>query len=254
MIGKIVSDRKILKDREFTFVDMHHHSNVSDGSYSPGFIAKAAAKRGFGVCIADHNRIKGSLQISKEKGIFTIPAIEITTKQSKDVLAYFRTASDLKEFWEKEIKNSVRDNRLWNLHSTTIDTVELFGIIKDYNGFVSIPHPLTLRPKSFAKMIHDKNIIKKVDAIESHNYVLGRYKKTLEILEGIEKPLTAGSDSHLISKFNVMVGAKADTPESFLDEILKGRSIVYAENPNFFRKLHEQLTILKNNLTLRKHD
>jgi len=80
-----------------TYIDMHHHSTVSDGSKSPKEIAQHARSKGIGVCITDHNAIQGSLALCRE-GIFTIPSIEVTSCNQKDILAYFPSPECLIQF------------------------------------------------------------------------------------------------------------------------------------------------------------
>jgi predicted metal-dependent phosphoesterase TrpH len=62
-------------------VDLHTHSNASDGDFSPALLVREAAKRGLcAVALTDHDTVKG-LESAKteaaETGIGFIPGIEI---------------------------------------------------------------------------------------------------------------------------------------------------------------------------------
>ena len=251
---KITHESKILEDESLNFVDMHHHSRVSDGNKNPMLLAKIFAKKGIGIVIADHNQARGSLAVSKAAGrlgLFTIPAIEITTKQSNDLLVYFYSANDLASFWEHEVRGKIRNNPVWNLNKTTIDIFELVETVKSYNGLATLAHPLALKPKNAEGLLKNKDFMKNIRLIESHNFTIGNYEKTMEAIEGLGKPLTAGSDSHHIGICNTLTAAPEFEVDSFLDAILKEKHKIYAAPNSFFRRQFERFTIFKNNLHLK---
>ncbi|MFC1728023.1 PHP domain-containing protein [Nanoarchaeota archaeon] len=248
---KITSNSDILKDKTLNFVDMHHHSNISDGDNSPEFLAKAFKKVGYGLCIADHNQIKGAVYLSKQKDIFSIPAIEITSKQTKDILGYFYSIKDLISFWEKEIKKKISPNKLFNLNTTSIDTIDIIDKITDYNGIPVLAHPFALKPKDGAPLMKNKEIVKKIKAIESHNFVCAKFKKTMEFVKQFNKPLIAGSDSHGLSPMITLTGSAEFEINSFLDSILKKKNIIYYKNTAHLKRIIDKLIIVKNNISLR---
>ena len=90
-----------LKSYGFNCVDMHMHSNVSDGINKVETIFKKAKKKGFGVSITDHNEIKGSIKACRQKSVMIIPGIEVNTMEGPDDLFYFYNVDELKEFYNK---------------------------------------------------------------------------------------------------------------------------------------------------------
>ncbi|MFB0518001.1 MAG: PHP domain-containing protein, partial [Acidobacteriota bacterium] len=70
------------KEREKIKVDLHIHSNISDGLYSPKeVVARASADELDIIAIADHDSIGGICEASKEaqaRGLTLIPAIEFS--------------------------------------------------------------------------------------------------------------------------------------------------------------------------------
>ena len=248
---KITSDSSILNNKEFNFIDMHNHSNVSDGSKSPEFLAKYFAKKGIGLSITDHNEIKGAVHLSK-KDIFSIPGIEITTKQTKDILVYFYDIKDLIAFYETEIKQHKIPNRFFKWHKTSIDTFDLLDKIKQYNGISALPHPLALKPKNSHLLLKNSEFVKKIDAIESHNFCINQYKKTMNLISKFKKPLTAGSDSHYVSLLNTLTGSHESNINDFLKSILKKQNVIYYQDNHFFSRQLERFMIIKNNITLTK--
>lgn len=67
----------------FMGVDLHTHSNVSDGTQSPAQVVAAAARAGLdGLALTDHDTADGwaeAMRAAEEAGILLIPGMEITT-------------------------------------------------------------------------------------------------------------------------------------------------------------------------------
>ncbi|MBL7051399.1 PHP domain-containing protein [Candidatus Woesearchaeota archaeon] len=245
---KITSDPAILKDKEINWVDMHHHSTVSDGNKSPHFLYKWAKKNRKGLCLTDHNYISGSIYLSKQKDIFTIPSIEVTSKEAKDVLVYFYSSKDLIHFWENEIKREIKKKNPWDMKRTEIPFNSLLEKAKDYNGINILPHPLTVPPKRTKHFLKDKEKMKDIHGVESHNFTLGLFKETTQELKDLNLPQTAGSDSHSITKFGTLTGSYAFDREDFINDLLKKNNIIIHPLGGKIRRAIDQVTIFTNNL------
>ncbi len=70
---------KTISEEGLCAVDMHAHSEYSDSFTKVKWMLKKAGKRGFGIAIADHNEIKGSLKALLQKDVLIIPAIEVSS-------------------------------------------------------------------------------------------------------------------------------------------------------------------------------
>ena len=81
-------------------IDLHIHTNMSDGQYSPGEVVAMAAERGISVlAIADHETVAGLAQgssMAAELGIGFIPAVEISVEGNRElhILGYYVDYSD----------------------------------------------------------------------------------------------------------------------------------------------------------------
>ena len=210
-------------------VDMHLHTNYSDSKTKVENLIKKAKKKQLGVAITDHNEIKGSLQAIKSGDIFTIPAIEINAQEGRDVLAYFYTADELKDFFKKHIERSRYKNQISRLKK---DLATVLEKLEDYNCIVSAAHPfghLWKNWPAFLKREGREDILKRVDAIEVMNGEHGRFKnlKAIEWCIELKKSYTAGSDGHALIQFgNVVTYAKANDVESFLNAVKKKKNFV----------------------------
>ncbi|MFC1722787.1 PHP domain-containing protein [Nanoarchaeota archaeon] len=242
----IITDPGVFKGHKL--VDMHHHSTVSDGAKTPGELAKIFKKRGMGLCLTDHNQISGALYLDRQKDVFSIPGIEITTQELKDVLAYFYHANDLKAFWEKEVKQKIENKGfMFNMNSTSIPIADLPEKVRAYNGITVLAHPFVLNPKASHHLLDDQEFMKKIDAVEMFNYER-RTKKELDQMQKTGKPLTAGSDSHHISAGTILTVSKAADREEFLKSVLQKKHMIYHGGYPYHRVMRERWTIFRNNL------
>jgi predicted metal-dependent phosphoesterase TrpH len=78
------------------FIDLHTHSNASDGSLPPGEVVRLAKERGLtALALTDHDTIDGLAQAAaagEELGLEIIPGVEISAKHtsgSMHILGYF---------------------------------------------------------------------------------------------------------------------------------------------------------------------
>ncbi|MDD5603180.1 MAG: PHP domain-containing protein [Eubacteriales bacterium] len=78
------------------FVDLHTHSNVSDGTLSPGELVRGAAQCGlYAISVTDHDSLGGveeALAAGEDAGIIVIPGVEIGVdhKSEMHMLGYFK--------------------------------------------------------------------------------------------------------------------------------------------------------------------
>ena len=70
VIFKEVKDSTEIK-KDMAVVDMHCHTNLSDGRDSADLMIRQAEKLNIGISITDHNRIAASLEACKR--IFSVP-------------------------------------------------------------------------------------------------------------------------------------------------------------------------------------
>jgi predicted metal-dependent phosphoesterase TrpH len=223
-VVKVITKLKRIDRKEWNLVDMHHHSTVSDGGAKPQTLAKIFLRRKIGLCLTDHNQIRGSLYLRRYKDLFTIPSIEITSSQAKDILAYFRSYDDLIEFWKNRIQFHVKPFLILSMNKTDVDTMDVIDAIHDYNGVAIMAHPFCYPPKRSAHLLGDKEFVKKIDGIEGVNFCSGRYRKTMRRIKSYHKPMTAGSDSHMVSQCNTLTLSREFDRDDYIDSIMKRKN------------------------------
>ncbi len=105
----------------FHLIDLHSHTNQSDGSYSPQQLVAAAISAGVNVlAITDHDTFSGydqALPVARENGIDLVCGIELSTKlhgHSVHLLGYFLGENGLGGFrqWLVEMQESRRERNV----------------------------------------------------------------------------------------------------------------------------------------------
>ncbi len=244
---EVINNNK-LKDMQV--VDMHCHTNVSDGLDTTEIMIKQAKKLNIGISITDHNEVSASLKACKK--IFSIPGIEITSSDAIDFLVYFYKPKDLEHFYNKYIKGKHLSSRIFNLRKLQWNTIELLEHLEKYNCVTVLPHPLTMRPKnSYIYMHNNPELMKYLDCIEVINSIMSpeSNEKVTEWARELKVGATGASDAHMHKNLGKAVTASyANTQEEFLNHIIKEKNIVIGKSLTGFRKFYNNAYIFRRNL------
>jgi len=226
-------DWKRLRDDGFTAVDMHFHTRYSDSYTDIRKAVRLAEKRGVGFAVTDHNLVGGAVEASKvETDVTIIPGIEISAWDGPHILAYFYDASDLREYWCRNIKDKVQRSPFLAIRA---DTEWIVNSLEDENCVISAAHPLGYFGfnKGVQKCINrnylDPSITERIDAYEvicsgmSHkcNMLARRHADEFDL------GYTGGTDGHLMSELgNVVTCSKASGIEGTLNSIKDHSNII----------------------------
>ncbi len=160
-------------------VELHCHTIYSKDSLTKLEDLLQAA-RDFGIdrlAVTDHNNIRGALAAKKLDPERVIVGEEIRT-QKGELLAYYL---------QEEVP-------------AYLSPAETLARLKDQGAFVSVPHPFDLRRSGW--LLPDLlEILPQVDAIEAFNsrcVYIGMNDRAAEFAKEHDKPVTAGSDAHMI--------------------------------------------------------
>ena len=123
-------------------IDLHIHTNVSDGELSPKEVIDMAEKNEVKViAIADHDTIDAYsnelFDYAEEKNIFLIPAVEISTKSKKSGIHVLGYNFDLNDQNFKEELNKIRNARHDYLYAVA-SKLEKLGYIINTEEFDKI--------------------------------------------------------------------------------------------------------------------
>ena len=170
-------------------IDMHAHTNYSDGELSPAELINLAIKRNIGtLAITDHDTIDGIKKVNKGqyKDINIINGIELSAKTQKGRMHILGYGIDLnnKELNDKMCK--LKDNSINSVLSIIEQLKRDYSIIFTYNDIkdlVNARHNLG-RP-DIAKLLIKYGYVKTVDEAFD-KYLIDAYNKTRVIGKGLE--------------------------------------------------------------------
>ncbi len=144
-------------------VDLHIHSNASDGKYSPDVIVRMAAELGLRyISLTDHDSVESVPAAIKAAQAFPtltfIPGVEISTDAPDGevhVLGYFI------DFNAPELKESLKrfqDNRLGRARGM-IDKLAKFGVIIDWERVKQLAGDASVGRPHIARAMLEKGYI-----------------------------------------------------------------------------------------------
>ncbi len=201
-------------------IDLHSHTNESDGTCSPAELIEEAVRAGVDVLgITDHDTFRGFDQaapLARRSGIDAVCGIELSTKlhgQSVHLLGYFLGDDGLKDFriWVLEMQESRRERnvrlaaRLRELgFAITLEEAEARG-----RGMTGRPH--------FAQLLVEKGYVRNLrEAFDEYldesakGYV---HRKEPQFSEGVTRIRAAGGIASLAHPIRVRGDIPALLPE-----------------------------------------
>ncbi|MCP3682994.1 MAG: PHP domain-containing protein [bacterium] len=218
--------------KEYTLIDMHIHTSISDGKASPQDVIQRAKNLGIGISITDHDSIEGSLMAGRHTDILSIPGIEFSAKKDTHVLVYFYKTEDLKDFYERYAEGK----------AFKLGVFEISEFAAKYNCLFGIAHPTGYAPGGFGTSkikMEGYSKLKKLDFIEIINgHQFGYYAKgSYKIASQLDKGFTGGSDAHHINCVgSVVTGSKKKTLKEFLDSIKRKETFVHGRPRDLARR------------------
>jgi predicted metal-dependent phosphoesterase TrpH len=144
-------------------IDLHSHSNASDGALSPTELVKYAREKGLvAIAITDHDTVEGveeALTAGKEFALEVVPGIEISAEfpeETMHILGYYMDSKDQKFIDNISVLQKARAERnpriVKNLQKLGLN-IEYDEILKEAgSGQVGRPH--------FAKVLLNKGYVK----------------------------------------------------------------------------------------------
>ena len=122
-------------------IDMHMHTNYSDGELSPDELIKLAIERNVGtMAITDHDTIRGIKTVDKSKypDIKIIDGIELSAKVDKGQLHILGYGIDLENVSLNRKMSELQTNSINSVITVYAQIKKDYGIRFDYNDLVSL--------------------------------------------------------------------------------------------------------------------
>ena len=207
------------------YIDLHTHSNCSDGSMTPTELVAHAASRGLkAIALSDHDTVAGideAIKAGEEYGVEIVPAIEFSVQSNTEthILGFFIDHKHPKLFEALENINKVRWER----------TVNTCNNLRNLGFDVTIEEALELAPSGLIGRAHFAKI-------------LANKGYTSSVKEGFDKYLANGKPAY--------DGTQYLTAADAVKLIREIGGLSFVAHPHLIRlddaKLREFLTELKN--------
>ncbi len=218
-----------LRAAGYLLADLHVHSAQSDGIHSLKSLAALAEEQGFSIAVTDHNRIPDLRGLTKEESARLIPAIEVTSCEFVDILAYFYDFEALSEFYQA----IVQPHRL-RPYLLSLSCNQILAALRQRTCVVAIPHPDypadSLR-MNFMRLFNDGGVeeaaMAVIHGIEVFNASRERLfdEEKMQLASLLDKVPLVGSDAHSrAAAGNSLMYCRATNHNEFLDRIVAGQA------------------------------
>ena len=202
-------------------IDMHTHTNYSDGDYSPTELIKLAKKQNIKILgITDHDTLEGIKNVPKNiKGIKVIHGIELTAKVSKGRMHILGYNIDINN-------EELNDKMSWLKDKSTNSVISLIEQLKkDYKIYFT----------------HEE-----IKELINANHNLGRPDLArLLIKKGYVKTVQEAFDKYLIAAYDKTRKVNKNLkPEECIKLILNSGGIPVLAHPHSLELDNKQLEIL----------
>jgi predicted metal-dependent phosphoesterase TrpH len=239
--------------KENTVVDLHFHSHYSDGFNTVEAIATKAYDLGIGIAVTDHNEIRGAVEIDGYQGIFSIPGIEMTSREGTHILIYFYQIDALEAFYSDHLVPYMGNDIM---SSTALEMEEIIKRARKFKTVIIFPHPFcgvyTGIQNSYFSQERLERIFSSVDGVEVINAENMNKSNLRSALLGFNlgKGITGGSDGHRISQMGKVVTYAACKPsrKAFLDAVKKKNTKVVGKEIDLIHKVTSNGVKLRNNI------
>jgi predicted metal-dependent phosphoesterase TrpH len=234
-------------------VDLHFHSHYSDGYNTVEAIARKARDLGIGIAITDHNEIRGAVEIDQYSDIFSIPGIEMTSKEGTHILIYFYSIDNLEAFYNDNVIPYMGNDIM---SSTTLEMEEIIKRARKFKTVIIFPHPFcgiyTGIQNSYFSEDRRESIFTMIDGVEVINSENMNKSNLRSALLGfnLNKGITGGSDGHRVSQMGRVVtyASCKRNRKTFLDAIKKKKTKVVGKEIDLIRKVTSNGVKLRTNI------
>ena len=237
--------------QQYTLADMHFHSCYSDGKNPVTAIAQRARQLGIGIAVTDHNEIKGAVEIDAFKEVFSIPGIEITSREGTHLLVYFYDIDSLQHFYIHQLKPHLGPEIM---SSTALPMESLIDRARAYETVIVFPHPYSATFTGICNPYFSQRrrarLFAMADGIEVINAEnLKRWNLRSALLGfNLGMAITGGSDGHRLPQMGKAVCCAPCKPDrhSFLEAVKNRQARVIGKEIDIIRK------VTSNGVKLRK--
>ena len=245
-------DLATLAEDGYTAIDMHVHTEHSDGLIRVRDAIRNARRTGASFAVTDHNAVSGAVAAIREAGPeqIIVPGIEVSASEGPHLLVYFYTLDDLVDYHDTVIQRAIGECPHM---ATELPTADVLAGLEGRDAFAVAAHP-------FGYLFLCRGVCKAIAAGELAPDVLLRLNGLEGICGGMTRAqneqavafarehglaLTGGTDAHLLMEIGrVVTAARADSVEGFLDAVRRGDALVWGREKTVMEKTFQASAVL----------
>ena len=133
-------DLAALREDGYVAVDMHVHTEHSDGLIRVRDALEHGRRIGASFAVTDHNAVSGAVAAVREAlpGQLVVPGIEVSASEGPHLLLYFHTVDDLVDYHDAVIARALGGCPHM---ATTLPTAEVLAGLEGRDAFAVAAHP-----------------------------------------------------------------------------------------------------------------
>ena len=180
-------DLATLREDGYTAVDMHVHTEHSDGLIRVRDALRRGRRIGASFAVTDHNAVSGTVAAAREAdpGQIVVPGIEVSASEGPHLLLYFYTVDDLVDFHGAVIARALGGCPHM---ATTLPTADVLDGLEGWDALAVAAHP-------FGYLFLCRGVCKAIAAGELAPDILLR----LDGLEGICGGMTRSQNERTVT-------------------------------------------------------
>lgn len=245
-------DLASLREEGYIAVDMHVHTEHSDGLIRVRDLVRQCRRAGASFSVTDHNAVSGAVAAVRDAAPdeLVVPGIEVSAVEGPHLLLYFYTLDDLLDYHAEVIAPAIGGCPYM---ATDLTTADVLAGLEGRDAFAVGAHP-------FGYLVLCRGVCKAIAAGELAPEVLLSLDGLEGICGGMTRPqnesavafarehglaLTGGTDAHLLAEVGLVVtAARADSVEEFIDTVRRGDALVWGREKSVFEKTVQATSVL----------
>jgi predicted metal-dependent phosphoesterase TrpH len=245
-------DLPALREDGYVAVDMHVHTDHSDGLIRVRDALVWGRRIGASFAVTDHNAVSGAVRAVRDADPdqVVVPGIEVSAVEGPHLLLYFYTLDDLVDYHASVI---VRALGGCPHMATALPTGDVLAGLEGWDAFAVAAHPFgyLFLCRGVCKAIAAGELAPEVllglDGLEGICGGMTRSQNERAIAFARENALclTGGTDAHLLGEIGrVVTAARADSVEAFLDLVRRGDAVVWGQEKSMLGKTVQATAVL----------
>jgi predicted metal-dependent phosphoesterase TrpH len=245
-------DLAALREDGYASVDMHVHTEHSDGLIRVGDALRHGRRIGASFAVTDHNAVSGAVAAAREAGPgqIVVPGIEVSASEGPHLLLYFYTLDELVDYYDSVIARSLGGCPHM---ATVLPTADVLAGLEGRDAVAVAAHPFGYLflcrgvCKAIAAGDLAPDVLFRIDGLEGicGGMTRSQNERAVAFARDHTLALTGGTDAHLLGEIGrVVTAARAESVEEFLHAVRRGDALVWGREKSMIEKTVQATAVL----------